>query len=1332
MSFAGRRRGNKVKKGVQFTLMVVGASGTGRTTFVNTLCESEVLAHKISDNPDTAHVEEGIRIKPANVELEEDGVRIALTIVDTPGFGDNIDNEFAFQEIVGYLERQYDDILAEESRIKRNPRFRDNRIHALLYFIPPTGHSLREMDIELMRRLSPRVNVIPVIGKADSLTPSELRGFKKRIMEDIEHYDIPVYNFPYDVEEDDEETIQDNSELRALLPFAIIGSEEEIEIDGQPVRARIYPWGIAEVDNPKHSDFSRLRSALLNSHLGDLKSLTHDVLYETYRTEKLSRTVHSDTNESSILPEELANQSVRLKEEQLRREEEKLREIELKVQREINEKRQELLAKEESLRNLESRLAAQGSQSGLCIQGDDPPTIEPIRGHFLIIFGEEVGTPEMELEWESRTPMPHQPSREWQERPLNAGGPPSSSIPPSAFASGSSTFSQRRRSSAAHRPAGPPPNLPIPNVPATTHSSQYDPSLDSPDETQVNINGRGIHASSLIRPSPSPSLAAVVSFPQTSSFHAPPLASDPLVVDLSDPPPPSILPPSSSRISERNQEIPNHLQAPRDSRGEPRVPSSRRALTRALELARQAVQLDSMNDNPEAAVQAYGRSVALLSEVMERVRRGEDSTESSHRRRRRRSVAAQEEEIRRLQNIHDTYADRMNILSIIYSIPTVPYSSSTMFAALSQTAPSSSPTTSTSPSSDSSPQIPQGTAAPPDLQNHYLVNEDSGHDRDFDSTDALNSAMFALDDTNYTATLISGLPYTSHHPYAVSPESPLEPSVPVVNRQPTLSRRTRSSSNLPPPPPPPSNSLPPAPTSAEIEVDPLPQRNLDARTRQRGESVGQSSAGSGLQALTEEFDDARLDSQQALTELSGADSQHFVLDTPHNVQRDSPPLPPLPSPSTSPETPRVPIPPPPPRSPRLSHIVAPRPRGSSQLTTRSEFAAQPQITQSTAQGTLFQRRTNKNSAPPTPRSSSPADSIVSAGSAPKSTPSSLPGATPLGLPTGRPRSSSQPGRYPSIGGRISPLDQPRPPLPGTASVNGSGIRKTSIPSKLNPNSQPVQLSVQTDLSPAPVGSVSLGPPPQALSSNLPTTPTSPLPPAPPDDPLLKPYHLMNLLRNTMTSSTGGYVTRRLHVPHEVWSQGGAKLSNILEKVRVVAILCSALEDLQASSAEHFGAGNVCSGLALGIGSIGRKEADAWLSKLEEFSSICDGVVTNFGKKLGVGEGFVLRKTTWGGKLTRGFDKITNGKNLDSPAAYVRGLEKLFLHAQLLDEHTQAVLSKPVVPAYAAFPVDIRISTEQRLKRASDFFASVVLTFVIRDLSQLLDKYAKKCEKWLAE
>ncbi|KAJ3809035.1 GTP binding protein [Lentinula lateritia] len=360
-----KRRRSKAK-GVGFTIMVVGASGTGRTTFVNTLCESEVLPHKDCDNPETAALETSLAIKPVNVDIEEDGLRINLTIVDTPGFGDNVNNDLAFQEIVNYLERQYDDILAEQSRIKRNPRFRDNRVHCLLYFIPPTGHYLREIDVELMQKLSHRVNVIPVIGRSDSLTLSELKAFKKRVMEDISHFDIPVYNFPYDVEEDDEDTIQENQELRSLLPFAIMGSEEEVEIDGEYVRARVYPWGVAIVDDPEHSDFSRLRGAILGTHLQDLKSLTEDVLYETYRTEKLSRTTGSymEARESTMLPaEDLANQSVRLKEEQLRKEEEKLREIELRVQREIHEKRQQLLAKEESLRNLESRLAAQGSDS---------------------------------------------------------------------------------------------------------------------------------------------------------------------------------------------------------------------------------------------------------------------------------------------------------------------------------------------------------------------------------------------------------------------------------------------------------------------------------------------------------------------------------------------------------------------------------------------------------------------------------------------------------------------------------------------------------------------------------------------------------------------------------------------------------------------------------------------------------------------------------------------------------------------------------------------------------------------------------------------------------
>lgn len=41
-------------------------------------------------------------------------------------------------------------------------------------------------------------------------------------MEDIDHYEIPIYNFPYDVEEDDEETIADNMELRVSSGFTVM------------------------------------------------------------------------------------------------------------------------------------------------------------------------------------------------------------------------------------------------------------------------------------------------------------------------------------------------------------------------------------------------------------------------------------------------------------------------------------------------------------------------------------------------------------------------------------------------------------------------------------------------------------------------------------------------------------------------------------------------------------------------------------------------------------------------------------------------------------------------------------------------------------------------------------------------------------------------------------------------------------------------------------------------------------------------------------------------------------------------------------------------------
>ncbi|CAA7266627.1 unnamed protein product [Cyclocybe aegerita] len=928
----------------------------------------------------------------------------------------------------------------------------------------------------------------------------------------------------------------------------------------------------------------------------------------------------------------------------------------------------------------------------------------------------------MEFEWDSR-PAQHRVNQRahWQDHP-----PPPVSFSPQT--SPASLVSQRRRSSAANpRPANPPPNLPIPSLPVSSPVSQppsfnaevHDVPVYSSSPSSIS---RGSRSSSFARPAASPNLSAVAAFSQarqasSSTSHNSPPSMTSSIDDLSDPPPQSYLPSSSSRHSDRTQEP----HAPPDRsllvpptehshRSEHR-PSSRRALTRALELAREAVQLDSTNDNPEAAVNAYAQSVALLSEVMERVRNGEDSTSDSHRRRRRRSVAAQEEEVRRLQNIHDTYADRMNILSIIYSIPAVPYPASSLYSnAVSDSTTSNSPTTSASPSSDNSPHIPQQTYTP------HMPEESESHSNSttdyFQETDPSDAVY--LDESVLRGSTISGLPSTQH-PYSGQYDPP--PQSQAASRSSISARRLRVSSNLPPKPPPPASSLPPAPTVQEPPSEPPAQTSWRQEPQARAsEPTGHRRTPSGLGALEEESEDTQR--LEIRSKDDGSDAQKFIAETPRNAKRESPPLPPLPTTPDATGTPRTkPLTRPPP-SPRLVNVIVPRQRGSSQLTTRNELANVPQIN-ATSQGAIFQRR--KTSAPPSVRSASPSESVTSAGSIPPPAvpPPPIASTYSNGIIAGRHRSSSQPGRRPSIvGGRVSP-DQ-RPPLPATNAVNGAG-RKVSVPSKFNPALSTLQLD------PSALQSNSIG-----FPANLPTTPTSPLPPAPPSDPLLKPYHMMHLLRTTMVSPTGGYVTRRLHVPCEVWSQGGAKLSNLDEKIRVVTILCDALEDLQSSSAEYFGAGSISSGLALGIGSIGRKEAEAWLSKLEDFSNVCVGVVTSFGKKLGVGEGFVSRKTTLGDKITRRLDKFTNGKNLDSPTVYVQGLRKLFSHVQLLDEHTRAFLSQPVAPAYAAFPVDIRASVEQKLKRFSEFFATVVLSFVIRDLSQLIDKYVKQCEKLLLE
>jgi cell division control protein 12 len=94
-----------------------------------------------------------------------------------------VNNQSCWESVVSFIDLQYEDFLENELQTKRKVAdYDDVRIHACLYFVSPTGHSLSSLDVQAMKELGGRVNLIPVIAKADTLTADEIMGFKERVI----------------------------------------------------------------------------------------------------------------------------------------------------------------------------------------------------------------------------------------------------------------------------------------------------------------------------------------------------------------------------------------------------------------------------------------------------------------------------------------------------------------------------------------------------------------------------------------------------------------------------------------------------------------------------------------------------------------------------------------------------------------------------------------------------------------------------------------------------------------------------------------------------------------------------------------------------------------------------------------------------------------------------------------------------------------------------------------------------------------------------------------------------------------------------------------------
>ncbi|KAF8798961.1 septin family protein [Phlegmacium glaucopus] len=222
-----------------FNLMVVGGKGTGKTSLLRLLLETADISPSATADQKAA-VDQFLKgstkatqaIQTACVEICESRFdRVLFSVIDTPGLdfqeGRELKLERQVTSIIKYVDAQYADTMTEESKVIRQSKG-DQHIHLCIYMIdtasimtdesrgalstlpsktrsettvsvPPdlvpdtssgdesddeesnAALTMSPAEIRVIRRLSTRTNVLPVIARADSLTDEKLLAAKNAI-----------------------------------------------------------------------------------------------------------------------------------------------------------------------------------------------------------------------------------------------------------------------------------------------------------------------------------------------------------------------------------------------------------------------------------------------------------------------------------------------------------------------------------------------------------------------------------------------------------------------------------------------------------------------------------------------------------------------------------------------------------------------------------------------------------------------------------------------------------------------------------------------------------------------------------------------------------------------------------------------------------------------------------------------------------------------------------------------------------------------------------------------------------------------------------------------
>lgn len=288
-------------------------------------------------------------------EIEVDSERIGLTLWDSQGLDKGV-VDLQMRDMANFVESKFDDTFIEEMKVVRAPGVRDTHIHCVFFILDParldaninasqggsTGHEAgrlgkaprivgaldEDFDIQVMKALSGKTTVIPVISKADTITTAHMAFLKQKVSRSLKKAGLdPLEALSFEAEDsdedrlderdedensseaesgegsarsdDDSETIPTASKAKrptvhkrqssnmsigdptldsGYVPWSIISPDKySLEAKDGPV-GRQFPWGFADPYNLEHCDFVKLKDAVFAEWRSELREASREVV----------------------------------------------------------------------------------------------------------------------------------------------------------------------------------------------------------------------------------------------------------------------------------------------------------------------------------------------------------------------------------------------------------------------------------------------------------------------------------------------------------------------------------------------------------------------------------------------------------------------------------------------------------------------------------------------------------------------------------------------------------------------------------------------------------------------------------------------------------------------------------------------------------------------------------------------------------------------------------------------------------------------------------------------------------------------------------------------